>query len=143
MLKCCADESAHMPSLYFNVSRMSRCPHCRQPGLRSLDLAFSTAWAPARCRLCGDEAYSSLLFRLASAFVTEFLLYAAAVLALIYWSWWPFALLLVAMIGLQLASLAMPAIATAPRRSNRWRWAHRGFLFALVLAAVLAVVNSN
>jgi len=132
-----------MPLLTFSVTRISRCPHCQEPGLRPLELMFSTAWAPARCRFCRNEAYSSLLFRFVSAFVLELLLYACAVLALVYRSWWPFGLLLIAMIGLQLGSLAIPAIATTPRRTSRWRWVHRGVLFALVFATVIAVLNDH
>jgi hypothetical protein len=122
---------------------MFRCPHCQQDGLRSLELALSTSWSPVRCRLCAKHAYTSTLYRFASAVVLEVGLYLCVGMALYFWSWWPFALLLVAMVVLPLGSLALPATPTTPQRVRRARWLQRGFVIAFVVATAFAAVGRH
>ena len=121
---------------------MFRCPHCQKPGLGTVELALSTSWSPARCKLCGERAHTREAVRFASVLVLELLVYVSAAMALYFWSWWPFALLVVAVVGFQFAVLVVPAVPTTPQRVETARWIHHG-LFLLFVAGIAYAALSH
>ncbi len=36
---------------------MYNCPHCNEPGISSLQKLVSVSFAPANCKLCGEQSY--------------------------------------------------------------------------------------
>ena len=36
---------------------MQLCPHCKQPGIRTLQKLCSVSFAPVRCQLCKGQSY--------------------------------------------------------------------------------------
>jgi hypothetical protein len=111
---------------------MFRCPHCQALGLDAVELALSTSWSPAHCKACGERAHTREAVRFASVLVFELLLCVSAAMALYFWSWWPFALLVVAAVGFPFAALVVPAVPTTPRRVETARWIHHGLFLLFV-----------
>ena len=116
---------------------MFRCPHCHRQGLTLFGKLSSHASRPVRCHYCGEISFSNAPFALLVAILSELLLYLSILAALLYRSWFPFAVAALIFTALQVAHLLLPATRTTPRTVRRARWLQVAFMVAFVLAVIV------
>ena len=97
----------------------------------------SHASRPVRCRYCGEISFSNAPFALLVAILSELLLYGSILAALLYRSWFPFAVAALIFTALQVAHLLLPATRTTLRTVRRVRWLQVAFMVAFVLAVIV------
>lgn len=144
MLAAKTDMDANTPPSALTSRYAFVCPHCRQRTIGIMAKMLSRPHAPALCYSCGGYSSEPMGPTYVMAFAAHAGFLAACWAALVYGSFWPFAILIVAwiacvIIGVRIIPLAPITDAVAAREYRL----HIFFVAVFVLIILVMLISGK